>query len=164
MLILGLALVASTTHVHAQSSGSEKLAYVAGIGPERTFFCEAIPQSGATNKTLMVLDFELGGAGVMTAEMVVTGSVNGRFYNTRIGWRGMASTDGDEARIVLNEVSSVDADALPGTAQWSDPEGDVITLRVDPYASLGSQSFVLQGTQETELGTNNLSCLDGPRR
>jgi len=161
---LGFVLVATTAPSHAQSTGSEKLAYVADVGPERTFFCEAIPQTGSTNKTLMMLDFELNGAGPISAKMIVTGSVDGRFFNTRIGWLGTASTDGDEARVVLNEVSSVDADTLPGKARWSDPRGDVITLRIDPYASLGSQRFILKGSQETELGTNDLKCLDGPRR
>lgn len=146
------------------STGEEKLAYVAAIGPQRSFYCEATPQTGATNSTQITLDFELSGAGPVNAQMVVTGSVQRRFYNARIGWNGTASAQGSKAQIVLDAVTGFKADTLPGDAQWSDPEGDVITLRILPYSSFSSQRYILKGTQETELGTNDLRCLDAPRR
>lgn len=159
--IAGPSLAAETTEVE------KKLAYVAAVGPDRTYYCRVVPRSDATNRTQMVIDFSLEGEGPVDARMVVTGSVGGRPYSARIYWRGTAGPageDGNDAQIVLNEVSGFDADPLPGEARWSDPTGDTITLRVDHHTSLGPQSYVLQGTQESEFGINDLTCLDGVRR
>ncbi|WP_298303048.1 hypothetical protein [uncultured Erythrobacter sp.] len=110
-----------------------------------------------------MIDFVVEDEGQVTAKMAVTGRVGGRFYVTRIGWRGIVSVEGDEARVVLDEVLSVNADPLPGNARWSDPEGDVISLQIEPYSGPRDQNLSLTGFQETELGTNNMKCRDSPR-
>ena len=97
--------------------------------------------------------------------MVVTGQVNGRRYHAWIGYAGHATADDEsgEAMIRLDTIYHYKADPLPGGAEWSDPEGDVITLRIDRYFSIGLQKYILIGTQESEFGVNDLRCLDGSR-
>ena len=170
-LAVGLPLAALAAPLSAQSDDSEsveaKLSYVSGIYPERTYFCGARPRDGGTSETRILFDFFLDGAGPVEAKMEVIGSVGGRRVSARMRWRGTAGPAPDnpeEAVIVLTEVYDYDADPLPDGAEWSDPEGDIITLRVDRYFSMGTQPYILVGTQLSEFGTNDLRCLDGAAR
>lgn len=167
---LGLVLALTASPVMAQSdsldSPEAKFAYVAGIYPQGSYHCRVTPRSGGTSETLMAIDFMMDGEGPVQANMVVTGQVNGRRYNAWIGYAGRTRTsasDPEEAVIVLDTVYHFDADPLPGGAEWSDPDGDTITLRIDRYFSMGRQKYILVGTQESEFGVNDLRCLDGSR-
>lgn len=160
---LGLALPSAAS---ALTEVEKRLAHVAVTSADRIYYCRVTPRSDATNQTQMLIDFQLEGEGPVTARMIVTGRVRGQLYHARITWRGTAGPagdDGQEALIVLNEVAGFDADPLPGKARWSDPNGDRISLRVEPFLQKGPHSFALNGTQETEFGINDLTCLDGDR-
>ena len=147
-------------------TSESKFAYVAGIYPEGSYHCRVTPRTGGTSETLMAIDFIIDGEGPVLANVVVTGQVDGRRYHAWIGYAGREVTSADdpeEAVIVLDSVYHYKADPLPGGAEWSDPEGDKITLRIDRYFSIGSQKYILNGTQESEFGINDLRCLDGSR-
>jgi hypothetical protein len=170
--ILTVCLALTGTAASAQSSADEKLAYVASVAGEGVFFCSVKPRSRNTSETFMRVAIALDGEGPVEADVIVTGVVSGSRYSARISFRGIASAEyaGDngesgEAVITLNEVTSFDADSLPGDAEWSDPEGDVIELRVADFVSRGGdQRFILRGTQVSEFGTNDVSCLDSLSR
>lgn len=147
-------------------SVAAKLAYVAGIYPERTYYCRASPLDAGTSETSILFDFQLDGTGPVDARMEVRGQVRGRPVSARMRWRGTAGpaeNNPDEAVIVLTEVYDYDADPLPDGAEWSDPSGDVITLKIERFLTVGGREYILNGTQETEFGTNALRCLDGNR-
>lgn len=165
-----LAAIAFASPVLAQSDAGDtveaKLAYVASVYPDRTYFCRVLPRTSETSETLITIDFIFEEAGPIDARVVVTGQVRGRRYSARMAYSGHAgasATNPEDAEIVLDRITEYDADALPEGASWSSPEGDVITLRVDRYRSMGSQPYILIGTQDTELGINDLRCLDGSR-
>ena len=164
---IGLAMATGSAPLSAQGETvSDKLAYVAALHPERIYYCGVRPLGSGTSETRMTIDFELDGAGPVEAMVVVTGSVGGRPYSARIQFRGTAGPAQDqpeEAEIVLTEVYSYDADPLPEGAAWSDPDGDVITLRVEENALMGSQPYILNGTQLSEFGINEVRCLDNRR-
>lgn len=166
--ILAACAALSCVPASAQSSADEKLAYVASVAPEGVFFCSVKPRSLNTSETFMRVAIALDGEGPVEADVTVTGVVSGSRYSARIGFRGTASVsqdDAGDALITLNEVSSFDADPLPGDAEWSDPEGDVIELRVVDFVSRrGDQRFILRGTQVSEFGINDVSCLDDQNR
>lgn len=150
-----------------QEQADAKFAYIAGLDPARTFYCRVMPRSSGSSETQLELDFTLEGAGPVEAKMVVTGSVNGRRYSARMNWRGTASAVGNghnEALINLDEIYDWDGDPLPGDAEWSDPSGDTISLRIEDHYSMGTQPYILVGTQVTEFGVNDVRCLDGISR
>lgn len=167
---LALSALAMAAPLQAQEQSDpldtpeSKFAYVAGVYPEGSYHCRVIPRSDSTSETLMAIDFIIEGEGPVLANVVVTGQVNGRRYHAWIGYAGREVTSADdpeEAKIVLDSVYHYKADPLPGGAEWSNPEGDTITLRIDRYFSMGSQKYILNGTQVSEFGVNDLRCLDG---
>lgn len=165
-LLLTACAIPAQAQSDARDTVAAKLAYVASIYPEGSYHCRVTPRTGGTSQTLMAIDFILDETGAVDAHMVVTGQVQGRRYNARLGYSGHAGasdSNPEEAVIVLDTVYRFDADPLPGGAQWSDPQGDTITLRVDRYYSMGTQPYILVGTQESEFGVNDLRCLDGSR-
>lgn len=143
-----------------------KLSYVASIYPDGIFYCRVIPRSRATSETLIAIDFMFEEAGPLDALVVVTGQVRGQRYSARMTYSGHAAASQDDpgdAEIVLDTITEYDADPLPDGASWSSPEGDVISLRVERYRSMGPQPYILVGTQDTEFGINDLRCLEGNR-
>ncbi|WP_162627673.1 hypothetical protein [Erythrobacter sp. KY5] len=161
---VGLIVAAPVAYAQSQSSAEEKLAHVEEVAAQRTYFCRVKPRTSSTSETSIALDFEFGDSSQIEARMVVTGRVSGAPVSARMRWRGTTATSGEEAVISLTEVYNYEADPLPGDAEWSDPDGDLITLNIVDTQRRGSQAFVLAGTQETELGTNDLRCLPGRKR
>lgn len=150
----------------ADDTVEAKLAYVASVYPDRTYFCRVLPRTSDTSETLITIDFIFEEAGPIDAQVVVTGQVRGRRYSARMTYAGRAGAspaNPEEAEIVLDTINDYDADPLPDGATWSSPEGDVITLKIDRYRAIGSQPYILVGTQDTELGINDLRCLDGSK-
>lgn len=168
LFAIGVVATLAPAPIAAQSKSEgeveKKLAYVASVAPERTYFCRVTPRGSGTSQTQMRIEFTLEGVGPVDAQMVVSGLVSDRRYSARLSWRGTASRsseDSEIAVITLDEVYKFDADPLPGDAAWSDPSGDTITLHVEEYVSMGPEPYILVGTQTSEFGINDLRCVDG---
>lgn len=160
--LISIGLVTAAVPASAQSEAEKALAHIEEIALERTYFCRVKPRTSATSEAFISLRLKFESESQVDARMVVTGRVSGAPVSARMSWRGATSTEGNQAVISLTEIYEYDADPLPGDAEWSDPEGDLITLNVVETDRRGSLAYVLSGTQETELGTNDLNCL--PRR
>jgi len=138
-----------------------KLDYVNSIVPPDVWVCRAAPRTSNTAPTQLMMAFIIPGMGDITASARNTVTLNGRSYsgNYRATGTAVARVDGS-ATIRLDSFEVMSQDQLPNGYDWSDPSQDIIELQVvADTASRDRKPYMMVGTQSSEFGTNDLTCI-----